>query len=217
MTDYAVQRANMVESQIRPSDITDRRIIRAMAAVPRELYVPANKRATAYRDGPIPLDGGRGLMSPMNLARVIQLADIPSDGVVLEIGSGTGYGTAILASMAGAVVALESDPDLAAQAIATLNAQAVDNAVVVQGPLAEGYAEEGPYDAIVFMGSVPKVPERMVEQLKAEGRVVAIVEDAGVSRARIYKRVGNALSGRPALDASAPYLPGFEIRRAFSL
>jgi len=137
-TNYSTARLNMVESQVRPNRVTDQRIIDAMADIPREVFVPKRLQAVAYIDEDIEIAPGRFIMEPMVLARMLQTADIGSDDVVLEIGCGTGYGTAVLSRLAGTVVSLESDEALAAEATATLSTVGADNAIVVTGSLAEG-------------------------------------------------------------------------------
>lgn len=221
MNDYALARANMVESQVRPNRVTDPRIIAAMLDIPREAFVPASMRPLAYMDQEVPVrPAGEGaperrLMAPMVLARLIQLADIRAGDLVLDVGCATGYSTAILARLAEAVVALECDPVLAEGASRTLVDLGVDNAAVVTGPLPEGYRDEGPYDAIVLGGSVPEVPPALLAQLKPGGRLVAVVSHGPLGRARLFERVGESFPSRSAFDAGAPPLPGFEIAPAF--
>src|ERR1700704_1629222 len=120
MNDYAAARLNMVESQLRPNKVTDLRVLGAFLELPRELFVPDRLRGVAYVDEDIPLGGGRYLMEPMVMARLVQLAAIKTADSVLEIGTGTGYGAAVMAQLADAVVALESDPKLAQAAEANL-------------------------------------------------------------------------------------------------
>lgn len=221
MDEMAAARLNMVESQIRPNAVTDRRIIEAMLDIPREVFVPASLRSLAYMDDEVPVEplGGmiqpRSLMSPMALARLIQLADVHADDLVLDVGCTTGYSTAILARMAGAVIGLEVDEDLAALAGTTLSELEADNADVAVGPLTKGAPDEGPYDVIVLQGSIPHEPEELLAQLKDGGRLVAVVRGNAVSRAMLFERVGTDISSRRAFDCAAPPLPGFEERPVF--
>lgn len=222
MSNYETARLNMVESQIRPNQVTDGRILRAMATIPRERFVPASMRALAYMDQEVPLRAAsrdapaRYLMAPLPLARLIQLADIGASDLVLEVGAATGYATAILARLAGAVVALEQEPALAETAARVLGELGVDNVASVIGPLAEGYPQEGPYDAIVLLGSVPEVPEKLLAQLKDGGRLVAIVADNGLGKATLFEKVSGDISSRAMFDAWASPLPGFERAPAFT-
>src|SRR5262249_19170308 len=154
MTDFVQQRINMVESQVRPSDITDRRIIRAMLELPREDFVPEAMRAMAYMDDVVQVApnqdgaGARYLLPPRTLAKLIQLAEIAPSARVLDVGPATGYSAALLAKLAAQVVALEVDEALCAKMRATLPGLGLDNVAVVQGPLPAGAKAEGPFDAI---------------------------------------------------------------------
>ena len=219
MIDFALQRKNMVESQVRPSDVTDRRIVRAMLEVPREAFVPAAYKSVAYMDEAVRVDetGRRAMMAPRTLAKLLQLAAFEPSDVVLTIGCANGYASAIIAKVAQTVVALESDAELAAAAQRTLGALSADNVVVVTGPLAEGYAAEGPYDAIVIEGAVGEPPRALLDQLKDGGRLVTVVNQGPVGKATLWRRLGESFDSRAAFDASAPALPGFERPHVFAL
>lgn len=219
MIDSAQQRLNMVESQVRPSDVTDRRIIRAMLEVPREAFAPEAVRDIAYMDGSLPvssrgLNGGRlglarYLLAPRTFAKMVQLAEVEPTSVVLDIGCATGYSTAVLARLAKAVVAVEVDAALAALASEALRNAGAGNAVVVEGPLAAGSPGHAPYDAILLNGAVPEVPAVLLEQLKEGGRLLAVIAEGTFGRAQIWRRAGKTFDARPAFDAAAELLPGF--------
>lgn len=213
MVDFATQRINMVESQVRPSDVTDRRITRAMRSIPREEFVPASLKSIAYMDDALRVadtgNGHRQLLPPRTLAKLVQLLDIDSDHLVLEVGCATGYTTAVLAHLCQTVIGLEVDPMLAERAQRTLAAQAIDNAVVVIGPLAAGVAAEGPYDAILVSGAVCEAPVPLLDQLKDGGRLVAVKYSGAVGRATVWRRIGQSFDERASFDAAAAYLPGF--------
>jgi protein-L-isoaspartate(D-aspartate) O-methyltransferase len=215
MTDTSQQRINMVDSQVRPSDVTDRRIIRAMLEVPREAFAPADTHALAYMDQALPVTKagaggpGRTLLAPRTLAKMLQLADIEPDCAVLDVGCGTGYSTALLGKLAGKVVALESDSDLAEQARAALRKLDVAGAKVVQGPLATGVPDEAPFDVILLNGAVPEVPQALLDQLKDGGRLLAIVAPGAYGRVQIWRRTGRSFGSVTAFDAAADALPGF--------
>jgi protein-L-isoaspartate(D-aspartate) O-methyltransferase len=221
MTDAVQQRTNMVESQILTSDVTDRRILRAMSDLPRERFVPVDLAALAYMDEAVPLtrpqDGTpqRWLMAPRVLAKLLQLADIDEDCRVLEAGTGTGYGAAVLGKIAKTVVALESDPALAAAARDNLSALGLDGVKVAEGAIPEGCADDGPYDAILLGGAIVEPPAALLDQLKDGGRLVAVVDGSGLGRATIWRRLGRSLDRWAAFDASAPVLPGFQPAPAF--
>lgn len=220
--DFALARAKMIESQLRPNGITDDRLIAAMAAVPRELFVPQNRRYLAYMDEHIELGsvqpGGnsRCLLEPMTFARLVQLLALEADDKVLDVGCGTGYSSAILSMLAKTVIGLESDAELAGQAAANLAKLGSVNAKVVKGELSPGHLSDAPYDAICINGRVPEPPLPLLAQLKERGRLAAVVGNQEISRIALFTRNG-ALSLRYAFDASAPGLPGFEaVRTAFA-
>ena len=222
MVDTVIQRKNMVESQVRTSDVTDRRIIAAMSEVPREDFVPAAMRPLAYMDNEILLGGlepgGKrlGLMAPRTFAKLIQLAKIEEGDVVLDVGCSSGYSSAILAKLAETVVALECESEVVETATKNLNKLSLDNVVVVTGDLSDGYAAEGPYDAIIVEGSVAEIPHTLQDQLKDGGRLVAIVSVDGISRVRAWYRFGELYDYRDAFEAAAPDLPGFEPSKTFA-
>lgn len=208
MLDFAAARRNMVEHQLRTNEVTDDALLAAMAEIPRERFVPDRLRDVAYIDEDLPLKKGRFLMEPRVLARLLQLAEVKAEDMVLDIGCGTGYSTAVLAKLANTVVALESDPELAARASSTLAELGMDNAIVVTAPLADGYAKQGPYDVIVFGGSLPRVPASIARQLAEGGRLVAVIGE-GMGRGTLMTRARGIVSSRPAFDAATPILPDF--------
>lgn len=216
MTDYAIARLNMVDSQLRTNKVTDAAVLEAFLAVPRERFVPAGLRGAAYNDDDLPLGGERYLLAPMVEARLIQLAAISPNDTVLEIGCTTGYGTALLARLARSVVAIESDPALAEQAATRLRELAVANATVIAAPLEQGYAGLGPYNAILIQGAVARLPDSVAAQLAEGGRLVAIMPKAtGMGQAMLMTRSGSLTSRRPCFDAAAPPLAGFQREPSF--
>jgi protein-L-isoaspartate(D-aspartate) O-methyltransferase len=222
MTDFAMQRLNMVESQLRPSDITDRRILRAMADIPREAYLPGPLKSLAYMDEDIRVPAGtkgqgRTMLAPRTLALLIQLARVEPNERVLEIGSGTGYATAVLARLTGQVTAVECDAELAKTAQATLSSAGIANAKVIAGALAEGHPADAPYDAILLNGALVTPPAALLDQLRDGGRLVAIEMREGFGRAAVWMRHAMSYDKRTAFDAGAAILPGFEAQPAFSL
>ena len=220
MVDAAIQRLNMVESQVRPSDVVDRRIINAMGAVERERFVPEAQRTLAYMDEAIPLEAEDGtsrrvLLPPRLQAKMIQNLELEEGDLVLDIACATGYSTAVLAAIAQTVVGLECDGGLADQASKALGDASVDNAVVVKGALLDGYANEGPYDAILINGTITDMPAALLDQLKDGGRLVAIKAGEGVSAAVQWRRFDTNFDHRRMFDAAAPVLPGCEMPKEF--
>lgn len=212
--DYATQRKNMVESQVRPSDVTDRRIIRAMLEIPREAFVPEGKRAIAYMDGSVALAGSNGqrreLMAPRTLAKLIQAAEIDDGGTVLIIGAVSGYSAAIASKLAGRVVALECDPAFVSLAGQALEAGGASNVSCVAGPLPAGWQEGAPYDAIIIEGAVAFVPEALLQQLKDGGRLVAILGQGASGKAVVWTRIDGTFGSQEVFDAASLFVPGFK-------
>ena len=217
MTNYTALRTTMVDTQIRPSDVTKYTVIEAMLSVPRESYVPSTKRDAAYMGEHVELDGGRVVLDPRVLAKVLDELDIQADELVLDIGTGLGYSAAVMARMAEAVVALEDDESRAEDAQTTLSEHGVDNAIVHVAPLTEGAAEHGPYDVVVLQGGVEALPEAIVDQIKDGGRIAALFVEGALGVVRVGYKIDGELNWRFAFNAGAPVLPGFKKSRAFEL
>lgn len=216
MSDFAQARSNMVDSQIRPNKVTDQRILDAFLEAPREQFVAKASRGIAYVDEDIPVGNGRYLVEPMITARLIQALNIRSSDLVLDVGCTTGYSSAILARLANTVVALEQDADLVATATAALAELGADNAVVVEGPLVEGYPSQGPYQAILINGSVAEVPAHFADQLTEGGRLATVLSaDGRMGSAVVMTKIGGQLSRRVLFDAATPLAPGFEAAPSF--
>lgn len=207
--DFTHARTMMVDNQIRTEDVTDWDVLRAFLTVPREMFVSEDKRSLAYIGRDLPLPNGRRLMAASSFARLLQLLLVRRDDVVLDVGCGTGYAAAIMSRLAGRVVALEEDADLAGAARTALDAQAASNVEVVESSLRSGCASSAPYDRILFEGSVDEVPSAFVEQLREGGRMVAVEGRGNAASARLYLKEGNSVSNRFAFNCSLPPLPGF--------
>lgn len=207
MVDFSLARQKMVDSQIRPNGVTSHAVIAAFLKIERETFVPADQAGLAYLDRDAPLSSGRALTAPMVLARMIQaLALVPGDKV-LEIGTATGYGAAILAELGTDVVALEEDPALTAAATANLAATA--GVRVVGGALNAGFGGAAPYRAILINGAVEVIPNLITRQLTDGGRLAAVVGHGKGASLTLYTKVAGALSGRLIANLPAPALPGF--------
>lgn len=221
MEDFSAARTKMVDSQLRTENVTDFEVLAAMAAVPRERFVPAGQGGLAYVDRDVPITpkgaegGSRYLMEPAPFARLLQAAEVAKTDIVLDVGCGTGYSAAVLARLADSVVALESDAALAASASETLTDLGVANAAVVSGPLEEGYPSEGPFDVIVVEGAVEVVPDALFAQLKDGGRLVAVVGYGRAASARVYRKSAGEIGSYDAFDAAIMPLPGFRKPQAF--
>ncbi len=207
----------MVDTQVRPSDVTKFPIIDAMLDVPREQYVPQSMREAAYVGENLNLGDGREMLEARTLAKMLDALDIEPTDVILDLGCGLGYSTAILAHMADFVVAVEDDPARVQEAQSNLSENNVDNAAVMEGPLNEGSAKGGPYDVILLQGAAEEVPADLLAQLKDGGRIAAIFAEGALGVVRIgHKRDGH-VTWRFAFNAGAPVLEGFGATRAFAL
>jgi protein-L-isoaspartate(D-aspartate) O-methyltransferase len=214
MTDFVRLRRAMVDGQVRVNDVTDPRIIDAMLDIPRERFVPPSRAGLAYIDEDLPLGSGRYLIEPMVLAKLVHALALSQSDRVLDVGCATGYGAVLLSRLAGRVVAVEEEPELAVAAQRLLAELAPDVSLVV-GPLTAGAEGEGPFDAILMEGSIETVPEALVRQLKEGGRLAAVIGSGGMGRATLHVRAGRVLSRRPVFDAAVPPLPGFALPRQF--
>lgn len=210
MTDFVAARQAMVDNQVRPADVTSYTLIDAMLWAPRERFVPKGRREIAYAETDIEIAPGRSLLQPRTFAKMLEAAAIDPQDLVLDLAPGTGYSTAVIARMAEAVVAIEPDEEMAAQAQMLLVELEVDNAVVSQGDPAKGDPAHGPYDVIFVNGSVEVLPDELIEQLKQGGRLVALFHDGAFGKCRVLTRAGNGVSRRFVFDGDAPVLPGFE-------
>ena len=214
--DHVTARYTMVQNQLRTNRVTDPKIVAAMSELPRERFAPDWARGIAYVDEDIPLNGGRYLTEPLTSALLLQAAEINADDVVLDVGCGTGYISAISARIASAVVALESDAELAARAVATLAELGIETATIVVGPLREGWPAQAPYDVIVFGGAVSAIPAEIVGQLAQGGRMVVVVaEDKKLGCGTLLLRQGGTVSRRPIFEAAISVLPEFALEPTF--
>ncbi len=217
MIDYAQRRTMMVDTQVRPSDVTKFPIIDAMLRVPREAFVPRPLREAAYMGENLDLGAGRVLLEPRTLAKMLDALDIRGDELVLDVGSALGYSAAIMATMAEAVVALEEDETMSSEAEDLLMEHGADNVIVHTAPLTGGAPEHGPYDVIAIEGAVQHLPEAITDQLKDGGRIACLFMEGALGVVRIGYKSNGKITWRFAFNASAPVLPGFEKKPAFTL
>nr|WP_321483114.1 protein-L-isoaspartate O-methyltransferase [uncultured Cohaesibacter sp.] len=215
MIQFDQARRNMVDNQIRTTDVTSYTILKAFLSVPREKFVPENKRALAYSDADIRISDTRVMTQPSPLAKMLQLADIKPDDLVLIIGSGTGYTAAITSWLSNTVVAVESDEALATAAEAAISDLGYDNVAVISGDVKEGVPSEGPYDIIFINGTVEEVPQSLLMQLKDGGTLVAAKGDGNMAEAIRIMRTGDSFSSFSAFDTNAPVLREFQKAEAF--
>jgi protein-L-isoaspartate(D-aspartate) O-methyltransferase len=219
MSGFSTARQNMVDCQVRPSDVTDNRIIDAMLEVPREVFVPANQRSLAYMDLDLDVSDGasakRFLIKPAVTARMLHAAEIKQTDKVLVAGCATGYTAAVIAKFASQVTATESDPTLAAKAKAALAELGLSNVTVGTAAVADGDQAGAPYDVIVLNGATEVVPEGLYRQLREGGRLVGVFATTQPPRATMVTHSHEDFGSRALFDAVAPVLPGLERRPAF--
>ncbi len=215
---FATARKTMVDCQLRPSKVTDQFILDAFMTIPREDFVGKQQRALAYVDEDLPLAGGRCLMEPMVLARLLQALEIRPDDSVLIVGAGCGYGTAVTAKLAGSVIAIETRANLVDKAQDVLVSIGIDNAAIVKSRLVDGYSKEGPYERILIEGGVETVPDSLLKQLTPNGRLAAIYRKLGhpVGVASVWTRSGKEFTRTPLFDARVPNLDEFNSKVEFS-
>ena len=216
MIDHAVARANMVENQLRPNRIDDPRVLQAMGEVPRERFVPTSLEGCAYGDEDLALGGGRHLIEPLALAKLLQTATPTAGDVVLVMGDVTGYAAAVLARLAGSVFCLVPDADLVEQVTARLAAEDATNVALAHGPSERGLADHAPYDLILLIGSVPSVPPALTEQLGDNGRLVGVVEHGRSGKVTLLRKVHGAIGRVTPFDAQVYRLPGLSLEPTFS-
>ena len=217
MTDFAARRTMMVDTQVRPSDVTKFPIIDAMLSVPRELFVPREQAEAAYISENVPIAPGRVVLEPRTLGKLLDALNIEGDELVLDIGAAYGYSSALVAQMAEAVIAVEEDESLSGEAQTILSEQGADNVVLHVGPLTDGAPQHGPYDAILIQGGVEQVPDSLLEQLKDGGRIGCVFMEGALGVVRIGYKIDGDITWRFAFNASAPVLPGFAKEAVFAL
>jgi protein-L-isoaspartate(D-aspartate) O-methyltransferase len=220
--DFATARFNMVESQIRPNKVRDNRVLNAFGKIPRENFVPMPMTGIAYIDNDIQVAGGRYLLEPMVLARLIEEAQIKPTDSVLDLACATGYSTAVIAALANTVVGVESDHGLHGQALSNIAALDIKNAEIHANTLTEGFATLAPYDVIIVNGAVDVVPDALTEQLAEQGRLMVVVRHFGPAKAahtgeaRLYEKINGHISFRSLFDANVKLLPGFAAPHKFT-
>lgn len=214
---FELYRKNMIECQVRPNKVTDENLLAAMRDVPREKFLPPHLQNMAYADEDIAVGNGRYLLEPTVLARLLQAANVRKEDVVLDVGCGTGYATAILGRLSGKVVGLESDQKMAVEASGLMKQLRVPNAEIVHAARAQdGYTPKGPYDVILIGGAVAAVSDTIKSQLADGGRLVTVVSRKGHGGSGVLiTRHGDSFSTHSLFDAAIPFLPGFEEKKAF--
>ncbi len=215
MIDYASRRVVMVDTQVRPSDVTKFPVIDAMLTVPRDAFVPRAMREAAYIGENLKFAEDRVMLEPRTLAKMLDALAIERDELVLDVGTALGYTAAVMARMAQLVVGVEEDAAMAAEAQTLLADHGVDNVVIHEGPLAAGAAEHGPYDVVIVQGAAQQIPLAITDQLKEGGRMACLFMEGALGVVRVGYKIDGDMSWRFGFNASAPVLPGFEKHAEF--
>ncbi len=219
MTDFSKARINMIDGQIHPSGVVDNRILNSFASTPRELFVPERLKEVAYNDDNLDIGQGRYLLEPMVHAKMLQ-AVLPNDSdVVLDIGSASGYSSAILAPMVATVIALENNKRQRDKAAKLWQKLDICNIALVDGKLEDGVADQAPYSLIIINGAVSEVPKNILNQLDKGARLITIVKETGQSMGMVtifLKDDTGNISSRELFSASSPFLKGFEEKTKFN-
>ena len=216
MTDFAARRTMMVDTQVRPSDVTKFNVIEALLAIPREVYLPESMQEVAYMGENIELSGGRVVLEARTLGKLLDALDIQPNEMVLDLGCAYGYSAAVIAHLCEAVIAVES-ADYANEAEANLSQNGVDNVAVIEGELTAGAAKHGPYDVIVIEGAVEEVPAALLDQLKEGGRIGCLFQEDALGVVRIGYKIDGRVNWRYSFNAGASVLPGFKKEASFAL
>ena len=217
MADFSALRQTMVDTQLRTNRVTDEKVLAAMGDIPREMFVPEDRARLAYIDEDIHIGKNRLMVEPMILARMIQAAEVGPEDVVLDLACATGYSAAVLGRIGRAVVAFESDQDLAVIASTRIGKLGLDNVVVETGPIQAGWSEQAPYDVIMVTGACSEIPELIFSQLTDGGRLCAIMcSEGGVGLATLFLKNGGVISSRGLFDANVPLLSEFQREERFS-
>ncbi len=212
-TVFETMRKAMVVSQLRPSDVSDPRIVTAMGQVEREKFVPEANRLVAYADRGVEIAPRRRLNPPLTTGLMLVHAAPAKDDKVLIVGVGTGYLAALIADMVDSVVALEADAELAKQARGNL--AGYDNVRVEQGELTQGFADAAPYTLVLIDGAIEQLPDTLIEQMADDGRLLTPMDDAGVIRLAQGRKADGIVTLRPFADGGAQLLPEFSRPKAF--
>ncbi|ABI77733.1 putative protein-L-isoaspartate(D-aspartate) O-methyltransferase [Hyphomonas neptunium ATCC 15444] len=216
--DFDLAREIMVDSQIRPNDVTDPAIVGAFMRTPREEFVPSARRSVAYSEMEIQTSEGRALWTPRDTAKLVKMAQVKPTDVVLVIAAGSGYEAALLSHIADTVIALDDQPGLVDAMTSRFADLGIDRIAPVEGKIAEGLPAQAPFDVIYVCGMVETLPEAWGAQLAEGGRLVAVMADDNrrLGRGKVFTKAGDTLSSRDGFDASPPKLAEFDRKASFT-
>ncbi len=216
MFDYKKARKNMVDNLIRPANVTDPKLLSALGDVQREKFLPSNLASLSYSETDFLIQNDRSLVSPWLLAKMLQFLDLNSADNVLSLAGGYGYSCALMSSLANFVVAVENK-DLAQEAQARLIENGYDNVLVLEGNITEGSEKEGPYDAILIEGGVEYINDKITNQLKVEGRIIAVFKEENLGQCRLGIKTKSGVQWRNLFEANCVLLNDFKKEKEFTL
>jgi len=215
--DFDQARANMVDTQLRTNRIENPSVLAAMGSVPREVFLPKMLHGIAYADEDLLLADGQFLIEPLAFARLLQAAEIGADDVSLVLGCDTGYVATVVSRLAATVINMQRSDEEAARVQPVLDSIEADNVVnSVAASATAGDPSQAPYDVILVIGSVPDIPETLIEQLNEGGRLVAVVSQGRVGKGVVVTKIHGAPARRELFDAHLPELSGLEKTAAFA-
>jgi len=211
MDSFFAARENMIRGQVLPNKITDKAIIEIIADIPRHSFVPEHFKSVSYSDDSILLGNNRYMIPPVAFARMLQEVRVKSDDVVLDVACGSGYSSAVLAGIAGRIIAIESDSNLASKANLILNRLEIGNVIVINSKLSEGHPEKAPYDVIFLNGAIDTVPHSLLDQLSEGGRLITVLNSSPYSgRAVLFRRIGGKTVKDDLFDLVLPVISDFQ-------
>ena len=214
--DFEKQRQIMVDSQIRVNDVTSPAIVAAFLDVPRESFLPKSLQSSAYAEFELPVREGRSMWIPRDLAKLLKAMEPAAGNVALVVGAANGYSSAVLGKIVDTVIALEDNADVIEEMSERFADIGLDNVIAVEGNLANGLADQGPFDLIMVGGMVETIAPAWLDQLSEGGRLgVVVATGRGIGQARVYTRAGSTVSHRDVFECCPPVLPGFEKKAAF--
>ena len=216
MLDYKKARKNMVDNLIRPANVTNLKLLSALGDVQRDKFLPSNLASLSYSETELLIQNGRTLISPWLLAKMLQFLDLNPNDNVLSLATGFGYSCALMSSLANFVVAVERQ-DLAQEAQARLIENGYDNILVIEGNINEGAKKEGPYDAILIEGSVEYINEGIIDQLKIDGKIIAVFKEKNLGQCRLGIKTKSGIQWKNLFEANSVLLDDFKIEKEFTL
>ena len=218
MTDFELARKNMVDCQIRPSSVVNPVLLKSFEDIPREIFVPEKLQHIAYSDENIDIGQGRFLMEPATHAKLLQEANLKENDIVLDVGVGSGYSSAILSSNVSTVISLEVNKRQMDKATRLWSELDLCNIALVESSLNNGESKHAPYSLIVINGAVPEVPQIILDQLADNGRLVTIIKSPKqtIGKATIFAKDSHGhISSEPLFEAGVPYIKGFDTKTSF--